>query len=65
MPELNGARIARVLHVAVRDDLYAANLKDLTNEELMHCWHRETRKSGLKQMVREMRRREKGVEKVG
>ena len=61
MADLSGYRINSVLHCPDGDSNYAGGLERLTDEELRYCWDNETRKSGLRQIMREIRRREKGA----
>lgn len=59
--ELSMDRINSVLGIPAGDANYAGGLQRLTDEELLYCWDHETRKGGLKQIMREIKRREKGA----
>lgn len=51
-------RISDVLHLPAGDSNYRGALERLTDYELLHCFDRETRKGGLKQIAREIKRRQ-------
>ncbi|MGE5590982.1 MAG: hypothetical protein ACM3ZA_10255 [Bacillota bacterium] len=55
--ELSQERIQAVLGMPAGDTNYAGGLMRLTDEELRYCWDHEYRKSGLKQIAREIKRR--------
>ncbi len=59
--ELNVERINDVLRLPAGDPNYVGGLRRLTDEALRYCWDHETRKGGLKQIMQEIRRREKGA----
>lgn len=57
-------RISDVLHLPAGDSNYRGALERLTDDELLHCFDRETRKLGLKQIMREIRSREAAGRRV-
>lgn len=61
-------RVNQVLRLPAGDPNYAGGLSRLTDDELRYCWDHETRTGGLRQIMREIKRRlaaSQGKELVG
>lgn len=55
-------QLSQVLRLPAGDPNYAGGLQRLSDEELRAAWDRETRKSGLRQIMQEIKRRERARE---
>lgn len=55
---MNEELVSSLLRLPAGGSNYQGTLEKLTGKELAYCWEHETRKNGLQQIRREMRRRE-------